>query len=584
VGTRPSYRWLALLALVLSASTSVAATAPAKHGASRQPFVGTAAPGLSTLAGNEVLVILNNQSPLSLAANGRAAANSSKLAAVLTRHGLDHWRAVGAGRGAAHYVVLTSSRADFDARAAAREVAATGAFRAVAPNLVLNPFVVPNDPYINANYEWYVQSATAGVSLPAAWDVSKGDTSIVIAVMDNGIDINHPDLKAQVWTNRAEIAGNGIDDDNNGYVDDVHGWDFGRHDNDPSPEPMLDPSGIDIGFHGTFVSGVAVATTNDAIGIAGAGWGCRVMPLKISDAAGQMTLESMTEAMGYLVDQGASVLNMSFGTPDTTAIPYFQALVDDARAAGIVCVSAAGNDGLDKKSYPAACDYVLAVGATDATNARASFSNYGDWVKVAAPGSNMFSLMPQNYTLDPTNQVFYLLYFGWDGTDPYIYGDGTSFSSPVVAGVCGLVRAHNHSLTPQEVMAQIIATGDVVAYDHPIGLRLNAYRALTQAVPLSVEPPSTPSGVSLGGAWPNPFATTTTIDFAVSQAGPVRLGVYDVHGRMVRDLIASTMPAGRHTALWDGRASDGRALGSGVYFVVLERGGVRVSRRIVLAR
>jgi flagellar hook capping protein FlgD/subtilase family protein len=192
-------------------------------------------------------------------------------------------------------------------------------------------------------------------------------------------------------------------------------------------------------------------------------------------------------------------------------------------------------------------------------------------------------LMPQNYTLDFTNQIIYLLYFGWDGTEPYIYGDGTSFASPLVAGVCGLVRAHNHSLTPQDVMAQIIGTGDVVAYDHPIGPRLNAYRALTQSV-TSVEPTATAEGANLGEAWPNPFATTTTISFSISQAGPVRLSLFDVRGRMVRDLIASTLPAGRHTALWDGRASDGRALGSGVYFAVLERGGVRASRRIVLAR
>src|SRR5262245_22310957 len=318
------------MALVSCASTTAASAAPTKRGASRQPFVRTAEPGLSRLAGNEVLVILNNQSPLSLAQNGRAAANNTRLAAVLSRHGLDHWRAVGAGREAARFVALTSSRADFDARAAARELAAIGAFRAVAPNPALRPYVVPNDPYVDPYYEWYVESATAGVALPTAWDVGKGDTSTVIAVIDNGIDINHPDLKAQIWTNRAEIPGNGIDDDLNGYVDDVHGWDFGRHDSDPSAEPMLDPSGIDIGFHGTFVSGVAIATTNDAIGIAGAGWGCRLMPLKCGDAAGQVTTAAVAEAFGYMIDQGASVLNMSFGTADSSAFSFFQELIDDA--------------------------------------------------------------------------------------------------------------------------------------------------------------------------------------------------------------------------------------------------------------
>src|SRR5262249_7731159 len=151
-------------------------------------------------------------------------------------------------------------------------------------------------------------------------------------------------------------------------------WDFGCHDNDPSAEAMLDPSGIDVGFHGTFVAAVAVAATNNGKGIAGTGWNCRFLPLKLGDAAGPMTLEAGTEAFAYMIDQGASVLNMSFGTSDSTAAGYFQALVDDGTAAGIVCVAAAGNDGLDRKSFPAACANVLAVGATDDTNARASFS------------------------------------------------------------------------------------------------------------------------------------------------------------------------------------------------------------------
>jgi hypothetical protein len=208
---RPFIRVLVQLLLVSCVATSLAAAAPARRGASRQPFVGTAEPGLSRLAGNEVLVILNQQSSLSLAPNGRASARNLNLAATLSRHGLDQWHAVGAGREAARFVALTSSRPGFDPRAAARDLAATGAFRAVAPNLVLRPFVVPNDPFIDPFYEWHVISATAGVSLPAAWDVGKGDTSTVIAVMDNGIDISHPDLASQDQPRRD--SGTRIDDD-----------------------------------------------------------------------------------------------------------------------------------------------------------------------------------------------------------------------------------------------------------------------------------------------------------------------------------------------------------------------------------
>ncbi len=540
--------------------------------------------GPSRARSGEVLVALADPSALALDAGGRVSPRDAGLQAVLARHGLGRYAALGAsgdGRGS-RFLTLQSDRAGFDPFAAARELAATGAFRAVSPNLMLRLYAtVPNDPYIDPFYQWYVNS-TAGVRLPEAWDLGKGDTSTVIAVMDNGLDIGHPDLASQVWINRAEIPGNGVDDDGNGYVDDVKGWDFGNHDNDPSSEPAFDPSGIDIGFHGTFVAGVADAATNNAVGIAGSGWGCRFMALKVGDSAGDIPLSAVTEAFGYVASKGAAALNMSFGTPDTTARAYFQALVDDATAAGIVCVSAAGNDGTETRSFPAACDNVLAVGATNESGTRASFSNWGAWVDVAAPGQAMWSSICRNYTFDFLSQIIYLLYFGWDGENPYMYGDGTSFASPLVAGVVGMVRAKMPSLPPQAVIQHIIATGDAVAYDHPIGPRVNAFRALNEPV-LAVEPLAPPLA-SLGAAWPNPFEISTTIAFTLGEAGPVRLRIYDTGGRAARELIAATFPAGRHAVLWDGRGADGRPLGSGVYFAVLLRGGVVSVRKLVLSR
>src|SRR5262249_46262476 len=151
------------LAALLAAAAEAAPSRPSP----KRPFVGVTEPGLSRLAGNEVLVILGDPAALTLSPNGRASAQAARLAAVMSRHGLDRWRAIGAGPRAGRFLALHSARADFDARAAARELAATGAFRAVAPNLALRPYVVPNDPYIDPYYEWYVTSATAGVSLPA---------------------------------------------------------------------------------------------------------------------------------------------------------------------------------------------------------------------------------------------------------------------------------------------------------------------------------------------------------------------------------------------------------------------------------
>ncbi|HEY3215785.1 MAG TPA: S8 family serine peptidase [Candidatus Eisenbacteria bacterium] len=528
-----------------------------------------------------------DQAVLTLEPDGRVSASAHDVEAVLERYGLKRYAVLGRGargHGASRFLTLRSDRPDFDPVAAARELAGTGAFHAVVPNLFLQLYdTTPNDTYLP--YQWHIESAgEADLKLPAAWDLGRGDSSIVIAIMDNGIDIGHPDLESQVWINRDEIAGNGVDDDGNGRVDDVKGWDFGNGDADPSAEPAFDPSGIDVGFHGTFVAGLAAAATDNGEGIAGAGWRCRLMALKVGDSAGDISLSAVTTAFQYAADQGANVLNMSFGTTDATSREYFQALVDMATAADVLCVAAAGNDGADTQAFPAACVDVLAVGATTEDNLRADFSNWGSWVDVAAPGSYIWSSICRNYTIDDFSQIIYLFFFGWDGENPYMFGDGTSFASPLAAGVCGLVRARMPDLSARQVMEQVIATGDVVAYDHPIGKRVNAYRALSEPV-VAVEPVEPlATAIQLGAVWPNPFDQATTITFSLAQPTTVRLKLYDGSGRLVRTLIQATLPSGRHAALWDGTGSDGRPLGSGIYFATLETPGRRAVRKIVLAR
>ncbi|TMQ65330.1 MAG: T9SS type A sorting domain-containing protein [Candidatus Eisenbacteria bacterium] len=532
-----------------------------------------------------LLVATDDSEPLRLGLNGRITARTPLVQAILDRHGLRRYVVIGASPRSPdrrRFLTLESDRNDFDPLAAARELSATRAFRAVVPDLLLRLYAtVPNDPYVQPLYQWYVESP-AGVGLPGGWDLGRGDTNTVIAIMDNGIDIGHPDLASQIWINRAEVPGNGVDDDGNGLVDDVKGWDFGNGDADPSAEAMIDPSGIDEGFHGTFVAGIAAAATDNGAGIAGAGWQCRIMALKVGNSAGELPLSAVTAAFEYAAGEGADVLNMSFGTRDPTAQDYFQALVDMATAANVLCVAAAGNDSLDTPSYPAACANVLAVAATGEDNRRAAYSNWGSWVDVAAPGSAMWSSICRNYELDFVSQIIYLLYFGWDGENPYMYGDGTSFASPLVAGVCGLTRARMPGLTPQQIIAHVVATGDLVTYDHPIGPRVNAYRALSEPA-VDVEPLAPPR-TAFGSAWPNPFGRATTIDFALAAAAPVRLRVYDNAGRLVRTLIEATLPAGRHAAIWDGTSSDGRTLGSGIYFAALESGGRRAVRKIVITR
>src|SRR5207249_1755460 len=202
--------------------------------------------------------------------------------------------------------------------------------------------------------------------------------------------------------------------------------------NDPKPEYTPDASGIDVGFHGTMCAGIAAAATDNGDGIAGAGWNSRIMPLKVSRPDSGLTSSAIAAAFAYAVDERASVISMSFGGPGDLGVPeFFQALVDVATYSGALCVAAAGNDSDSVRVYPAGCNNVLAVATTDFDNTRAFFSNWGPWVDVAAPGSSMWSTICQNYTFTDLDQLIYIFFFGWDGVNPYMYGDGTSFACPL---------------------------------------------------------------------------------------------------------------------------------------------------------
>ncbi|HET9940880.1 MAG TPA: S8 family serine peptidase [Candidatus Eisenbacteria bacterium] len=468
--------------------------------------------------------------------------------------------------------LLESANASFDPLAAAAALRATGRFAAVVPNFSVHLLATyPSDIWLP--YQWYVDDASfADIRLPFAWDIEKGSSSVVIAIIDTGVDTSHPDLATQIWHNPGEIAGNGLDDDGNGYVDDADGWDFGRHDNDPRPEYSRDDStGIDIGFHGTFCAGIAAAATNNDDGIAGAGWNCRIMALKAShpDSTGLIYASAVAPAIAYAVDEGASIISMSFGDFEAPGlVQFYQTLVDMANQAGVLCVAAAGNEGDDVPIYPAGCERVLAVAATDFNNDRAEFSNWGSYVDIAAPGSSMWSTICQNYTFLLSDQIVYL-FLGWDTVNPYMYGDGTSFSTPLVAGVAGLVRSRFPNLNPAMVRQHLIATGDVLAFDHPIGPKVNAFQAVN-SVPTAVEQGEAPR-LMLTAA-PNPAAGGSEIRFTLEQDARVRISMFDASGRRVRSLVDGPLAAGPHRIAWDGRTDVGSSLGAGVYLVKLETG------------
>ena len=579
--------------IVLVCALSALICAPVLAAPPRTPARPEAAPPrtrahLDAVPG-EVLVAIagigsDADAPLALGTGGRPTARDPGLAAVLAREGLESGAAIGVPPAASgwRFVRLRSARADFEPVQAAAELRATGAFRAVSPNYRLGLLAtLPNDPYLGA--QWYVESGIGtDIRLPLAWDVQKGSAAVVIAILDTGVDTGHPDLASKLWHNPGEIPGNGIDDDGNGYVDDALGWDFGDGDNDPDPTPILDPVyGIDEGFHGTFCAGIAAAATDNAEGIAGAGWNCRVMALKASNAAGDFTTAALTGGVAYAASMGAGVLSMSFGGPGDPGVPeYFQALVDMATSAGVVCVAAAGNDGTNVPVYPAACQNVIAVAATDEFGDRASFSNWGSYVDVAAPGASMWSSISRNYPIDEVSAIFYEFLWGWDDVHPYMYGDGTSFACPLAAGVCGLMRSLAPGLTPQQVALHLVATGDAIVFDFPIGPRVNAFNAVNPAL-LAVSPPQAPIRLRIEGNAPNPFRTATALRLALPAGGPARLVIYDCAGRAVRDLIDAPLPAGLHDVTWDGSANDGRPLPGGIYFARLESAGRTVEHKLV---
>jgi len=165
-----------------------------------------------------------------------------------------------------------------DLTAAAAEFAACPEVEFAVPDTFVYPAVVPNDPKYNQQYHLPL------IDAPQAWAVTVGSTSVVIAVIDSGCDLDHPDLAAKIWTNPGEIPGNAVDDDSNGFIDDVHGWDFVHNDNDPTPQPdgIDDDSNGDTDeqvSHGTLAAGIAAAVTNDGWGAAGVDWSARILPI-----------------------------------------------------------------------------------------------------------------------------------------------------------------------------------------------------------------------------------------------------------------------------------------------------------------
>ena len=284
-----------------------------------------------------------------------------------------------------------------DVPSLAEQVAAHPGVKYAEPNGIVQLALEPNDPLFPQQYGPQI------IQAPAAWDITTGDPSVVIAVLDSGINFEHEEFRdGAIWVNPGEIPDNGIDDDNNGYIDDLVGWDFIDGDNYPE----------DLGGHGTLVTGILGARLNNGLGIAGLA-NITIMPVK---ALG--TVYVAAEAIYYGTDMGARALNMSGGTPSDFRV--LQAAVQYAWDNGMSIVASAGNGASSLPHYPATYPTVIAVSATDANDELWYLSNFGKWIDVAAPGVAVLTTwLPQ-----PTG---------------YDVATGTSAAAPHVCGLVGLM-------------------------------------------------------------------------------------------------------------------------------------------------
>lgn len=308
---------------------------------------------------------------------------------------------------------------------------------AVQPEVTYSIQLTPNDPYYSAQDPFFsgqfnqwnmrkiglnpVITPPSGLS---GWEISTGSADTIIAMVDSGIDLSHPEFTGKLWVNPDEIAANGMDDDNNGYIDDINGWNF-FNDNSSLQDELM--SGGNPLSHGTYTSGIAAANSDNAAGIAGVCWGCKIMVLKVF---GEENLSSdfyTALAIDYAVEKGADIINLSLGGLGYSVVT--QEAVNNAVANGVVVVAASGNATADSSAYsPAGLRNVITVNATNVNdNFSSSFSNFGSRTDLTAPGQSVLTTR-RNST--PSGCV---------GAVRYACLSGTSMSAPHVSGVAALL-------------------------------------------------------------------------------------------------------------------------------------------------
>ncbi|MCC7357367.1 S8 family serine peptidase [Candidatus Uhrbacteria bacterium] len=317
-----------------------------------------------------------------------------------------------------------------------------------------------NDTFLEK--EWHLSAINA----PMGWIQTTGTSDVVVAVIDSGVDIDHPDLRSNIWTNPNEIPNNQKDDDENGFVDDVHGWNFVEQSNDV--RPIISKNGIDEAFiHGTVVASLIGARGNNNVGIAGIAWNVRLMPIVVLDSQGEGSDVDIAQAIRYAVAQGADIINLSFVGYQKDEI--LATAVNEATSQGVLIVSAAGNgettsgEDLDKTAGFPACDKgaggkgAMSVTAIDKNGKKADYANFGTCVDVSAPGEDLFAARPTYKSSDRN-----LTAAGYRGNL-----SGTSVAAPLVTGLAALIKSQHPDWTAEEIAQHIRSTAQSVDQKNP---------------------------------------------------------------------------------------------------------------------
>lgn len=423
-----------------------------------------------------------------------------------------------------------------------RELLNSGLFNWAEPNGYMQACIIPNDTLFprqygchnTATFNLTFSTFDADADLPEAWDIEQGDTNVVVAVLDGGLALAHPEFAGRIWKNKAEIPNNGIDDDNNGFIDDNEGWNFAYGTNIPAD---------DLG-HGTAVTGILGANGNNSIGMAGIDWKCKLMICKVLDSTNFGTYDKIANAIYYAANGGAHVINMSFAggysSLLSTAVQY-------AWDHNVVMCAATGNSNSSVPLYPAADSLVLAVGGSNAWDVRYIYSNYGSHMDVVAAGDYIYVLDYKNFN-------------NYDDVSA-----GTSLASPFVAGIASLLKAQKYTRTNQEIYDIIRNTAedmvdhytgeDTPGWDMYFGYgRVNAYKALL------VDTITTQSGSLLHSfadkIYPNPVSSI--LHFNLNNNSDI--SIIDLLGKVALQKSIS----GFHNATI---ALDVSSLSTGIYFI-----------------